>query len=175
MTGAETRAWIAEQDEDLLFADGFDEAIIGIAERCSQPVLVVYDAEKCIEILMETAGLSYVEATEHFEFNTLGRLGRRPHAAVLVEADVIRDKLIEFWPLVDVGKLNLGAGDVLVVRVINNASEASTEQMKAAFARAFPGQPVIWTTRDGPDFVVRPRVEMRAEDLVQPKRATTMD
>ena len=33
-------------------ADGFDEAIIGIAERCARSPLVVYDAERCINILV---------------------------------------------------------------------------------------------------------------------------
>ena len=32
-------------------AEGFDEVIIGIAERCAQSPLVVYDAERCIDIL----------------------------------------------------------------------------------------------------------------------------
>jgi hypothetical protein len=40
-------------------ADGFDEAIIGIAERCAQSPLGVYDAERCIEILV---GLGVDEA-----------------------------------------------------------------------------------------------------------------
>ena len=31
--------------------DGFDEAIIGIAERCAQSPVGVYDAERCINIL----------------------------------------------------------------------------------------------------------------------------
>jgi hypothetical protein len=33
-------------------ADGFDEAIIGIAERCAQSPVGVYDAERCIDILL---------------------------------------------------------------------------------------------------------------------------
>ena len=40
-------------------ADGFDEAIIRIAERCARSPLVVYDAEHCIDIL---AGLGVDEA-----------------------------------------------------------------------------------------------------------------
>lgn len=87
----------------------------------------------------------------------------------------VRDLLIRWWPLVDVGKLRLSEGDMLVVRIIKNASEVSTDEMKAAFAEAFPGKPVIWITRDDADFAVRPRVEMRAEDLVQPVRKTTME
>jgi len=39
--------------------DGFDESIIGIAERCARSPLVVYDAERCIDILV---GLDVDEA-----------------------------------------------------------------------------------------------------------------
>jgi hypothetical protein len=66
------REWIAEHNEEALLADGFDAAIIGVAVRCSQPALVVYDAEKCIEILEQRDGMGHEEATEFFEFNTLG-------------------------------------------------------------------------------------------------------
>ena len=43
-----------------------------MAERCSQPWLVVYDAEQCIEILVERDGLTYDEAEEYFSFNVTG-------------------------------------------------------------------------------------------------------
>ena len=67
------RDWISEFNPEALMADGFDAAIIGLAQRCGQPDLVVYDAAKCIEILMrEGDGMTYEEATEYFEFNTLG-------------------------------------------------------------------------------------------------------
>lgn len=63
--------WVAEHNEDALFADGFEDAIIGIAVRCGQLALVVYDAEKCIQILVERDGMEQDEAIEFFEFNTL--------------------------------------------------------------------------------------------------------
>jgi hypothetical protein len=69
---SDLREWIAAHNEEALLADGFEAAIIGVAERCSQPDLVVYDAEKCIDILMERDGMSYDEAAEFFHFNTLG-------------------------------------------------------------------------------------------------------
>lgn len=72
MTHEELRAWIAEHNEEALLADGFEDAILGVAERCSQPTLVVYDASKCIEILMERDGMSEDEAQEFFSFNTTG-------------------------------------------------------------------------------------------------------
>jgi len=53
--------------EGLLFADGFDEAIIGVEERAG---VVAYDIDKIIEILMRE--MTEDEAVEYFEFNILG-------------------------------------------------------------------------------------------------------
>jgi hypothetical protein len=53
-------------------ADGFEDAILGVAERCSKLPLVVYDARKCVEILVERDGMEPEEALEFFHFNTLG-------------------------------------------------------------------------------------------------------
>jgi hypothetical protein len=64
--------WIAAHNENALLADGFDDAIVGVAMRCSMPALVVYDAAKCIDILMQRDGMSHEEAFEFFDFNTLG-------------------------------------------------------------------------------------------------------
>ena len=67
------REWIDLYNEDALLADGFEDAIVGVvAGRCAQPTLVVYDAEKCIEILTETTSMSRDEAVEFFEFNIEG-------------------------------------------------------------------------------------------------------
>jgi len=55
----------------MLKADGFDQAIIGIARRCGQPDLVAYSVTKCLEVLMRE-GLTYEEAVDYFEFNTAG-------------------------------------------------------------------------------------------------------
>jgi len=51
--------WVQEQAEgdDLLVADGFDEAILGIAQRCGQR-FVVYDQAKVIEVLQRDTGMS---------------------------------------------------------------------------------------------------------------------
>jgi len=55
----------------MLTADGFDDALIGVGERCGCPDLAVYDANKCLEILVES-GMDSEEALDYFEFNTLG-------------------------------------------------------------------------------------------------------
>jgi hypothetical protein len=66
------REWVAAHNEEALLADGFEDAIIGVAERCGQPSLVVYDCNKCIEILMQRDGMDQEEAMETFTFNTTG-------------------------------------------------------------------------------------------------------
>jgi hypothetical protein len=69
------REWISEFNPEALCADGFEEAILGVAERCSCPALVVYDADRCVEILMERRGMSREEAEKFFSLNTLGAWG----------------------------------------------------------------------------------------------------
>lgn len=55
----------------ILKADGFDGAILGLGRRCGQPDLLVYDADKCVAILMKD-GMTDEEAMEYFEFNVVG-------------------------------------------------------------------------------------------------------
>lgn len=55
-------------DEDLLIADGFDEAILGIEENTMR---VIYSVSKCLEII-EAEGMPEQEALEHFYFNVQG-------------------------------------------------------------------------------------------------------
>jgi len=54
-------------DEDILFADGFDNAIIGV---CTQSNRIVYSISKCVKILQED--MTEEEAIEYFEFNVSG-------------------------------------------------------------------------------------------------------
>lgn len=55
-------------DESLLFADGLDEVIVGIAERDGTTV-VVYDAGGIINVLRKRDGMTKSEAEEFFAFN----------------------------------------------------------------------------------------------------------
>ena len=56
-------------DEPLLFADGFDDCIIGVSDDFGK-MRVVYSVEKMIENLM-SSGDTYLDAIEWLEFNTL--------------------------------------------------------------------------------------------------------
>ncbi len=64
------RELVAEYNDEALFADGFDEAIIGVVEKHNGYV-ACYDFDRCIEILMDE-GMSEEEAVEHFDFNVAG-------------------------------------------------------------------------------------------------------
>lgn len=71
MTPAEIKAAIAEENPDALFADGWDDALIGSVHRFGSEVLALYDTEKIISKLMDD-GLDRDEAWEHFNFNIIG-------------------------------------------------------------------------------------------------------
>ena len=56
------------QDEEILKADGFDEAVIGID---SGSMRLIYSVKLCIEILVEE-GMDTIDAVEHFDYNVRG-------------------------------------------------------------------------------------------------------
>lgn len=65
--------FIEEQamDDEVLLADGLDEAFIGVAQREGSPV-AVYNRDKIIETLMARDGMDYVSAVEFYSFNIEG-------------------------------------------------------------------------------------------------------
>ena len=59
-------------DEDsLLFADGYDGAILGVAEF-NGAASVVYDTAKVLQILCDRDGMTRAEAEEFFAYNVAG-------------------------------------------------------------------------------------------------------
>lgn len=56
------------QDEEILIADGFDSAVIGIDMNS---IRLIYSVDKCINILVEQ-GMDEIDAIEYFEFNVSG-------------------------------------------------------------------------------------------------------
>ena len=58
-------------DNKLLYADGLDDAIVGVGYRCGKDAVVCYDSDKVIEIL-QGQGMSYEEAQDWAEFNVFG-------------------------------------------------------------------------------------------------------
>jgi hypothetical protein len=63
---------IEEINPEALLCDGFDEAIIGMAERINLGPVVAYDVDKMIDIMIERDGMTYEDAIEYFEYNILG-------------------------------------------------------------------------------------------------------
>ena len=57
------------KEDQILLADGFDEALIGHA--AGMEPRAVYDYDRCISVLVD-GGMTYEEAVEFFEFNTVG-------------------------------------------------------------------------------------------------------
>jgi len=65
----EIKEILSEENPNALFADNFDEALIGISRRCGQPSLAVYSITRCLDVLQKE--MSYQDAIEYFEFNVL--------------------------------------------------------------------------------------------------------
>lgn len=56
------------EDEELLKADGFDDAVIGI---CTREYRLIYSMAKVIDILM-AEGMTEEDALEHYYYNISG-------------------------------------------------------------------------------------------------------
>lgn len=63
---------IGEINPDALILDGFDDAIIGLAERINLGPVVAYDMEKMIEIMCTRDEMTYEEAYEYLDYNIKG-------------------------------------------------------------------------------------------------------
>ena len=65
--------WITSCDDEpnILFAEGFDEAIAGVVWD-GERTRVVYDTELILELLMGRSEMTYEEAVEYFDFNIAG-------------------------------------------------------------------------------------------------------
>ena len=67
-----SREEVAEANEEMLFADSFEDALIGWVERFGMSPVALYDREKCIAVLMKRDGMSQEDAEEFFCFNVIG-------------------------------------------------------------------------------------------------------
>ncbi len=56
-------------EDELLKADGFDDAVIGID---AVKLRLVYDVDKMRSILVDQEGMSFDEAMEYLDYNVLG-------------------------------------------------------------------------------------------------------
>ena len=66
--------WLSEMSEihgDLLLADGFDDAILGICHSFGGKSVVCYDMRKILDNLV-SQGMTEEEAIEYFDYNIIG-------------------------------------------------------------------------------------------------------
>jgi hypothetical protein len=63
---------IKDINPEALLIDGFDGAIIGMAERINLGPVVAYDIETILQIMVKRDNMSYEQAYEFFNFNILG-------------------------------------------------------------------------------------------------------
>lgn len=54
-----TKEEISEINPEALLCDGFDDAIIGMAERINLGPVVAYSISKIIDIMVQRDGMSY--------------------------------------------------------------------------------------------------------------------
>lgn len=65
--------WIEEHvAEEVLLADGFEAAFIGVGIQFSGQPVAIYDEDLCIKQLMDRDGMSLEDAVEFFTFNVAG-------------------------------------------------------------------------------------------------------
>ena len=62
------REIVSSANSEAMFADGFDDAIMGYDSNG----IAVYNYDKCCNILMDTSDMDEREAHEYMEFNVVG-------------------------------------------------------------------------------------------------------
>jgi hypothetical protein len=71
--GAKDRLeFIKDNFPDVLIADGFDKAIIGVVERYGMNTVVLYNKDKCLKILQKRDGMTESEAIDFYYYNIVG-------------------------------------------------------------------------------------------------------
>ena len=72
MTKAEAVDLLNRMEANAFFFDGFEDAIIGVGRQFTKEPVIVYDREKCIQILIDRDGMDREGAEEFFSVNTEG-------------------------------------------------------------------------------------------------------
>ena len=57
---------------EVMLADGFDEALIGVCHSYGRPEVAAYSLPLLIDILVTRDGMSIEDAEEFFEYNIVG-------------------------------------------------------------------------------------------------------
>lgn len=67
----EMRRFLSELNPDALLADGLEAAFVGYTINHHHAHVAVYDYDKCVQVLVNRDGMTWEEAEEFLEFNTL--------------------------------------------------------------------------------------------------------
>ena len=96
-------------NDDLLFADSFDNAIIGVAVG-NDSGRVVYDAKQMVDILVQEENFTKETAWEFLEFNTFcAYVGERTPIYVNLEMrDSSKEELAEHHDKTNPFRLDIG-------------------------------------------------------------------
>lgn len=63
--------WLGELNPDALLWDGFEDALVGVAQQFNT-YLALYHHDLMVQICVERDGMGHMDALEHLEFNVLG-------------------------------------------------------------------------------------------------------
>ncbi len=70
MTTVEADKLLKEREESVVFADGLEEALIGIGYQFNDPI-AIYSKKKAIQYFVEQ-GMDEEQAYEYFDYNVIG-------------------------------------------------------------------------------------------------------
>jgi hypothetical protein len=59
-------------EEKMVKADGFEDAIIGVGGRINMPEVLIYSYNKCVKILMKRDNFTHEEAIDWMNYNVVG-------------------------------------------------------------------------------------------------------
>jgi len=65
------REALAEANEDMLFADGFDAALIGVVTSAYGVPVALYDIEACVAVLVNRDSMTEEDALEYLDYNVI--------------------------------------------------------------------------------------------------------
>jgi hypothetical protein len=60
------------EESEALFCDGYDDCIIGVANRFGMEPIVSYDLNKMLKKMIDDDGMTHEEALEHYHYNIIG-------------------------------------------------------------------------------------------------------
>ena len=74
MNRKEIEEMYVDDEPEILFADGFDSAIMGVVQDPWQDntTRVLYSIERILKTLMDRDEMTYEDASEYFEYNIRG-------------------------------------------------------------------------------------------------------